>query len=236
MAINATIIILGLWAPWIDAWGIGHRMPLIEWLALELSRTGLLRFSAATPALLILAALIAAMSVFFRVWGTAYLGPGTVNNSQMVAGPVMADGPYRHVRNPLYVGLWFMVLALGFLMPVSGAIFAITLITVFAVRLTLGEEAFLGARLGQPYQAYLSAVPRFIPRFRGAPASSGTKPHWLRALLAELTPIGIFVAVIVFSHNYDFPLAGRIILVFFGASLVVRAFIPGVLVNSEPAP
>jgi protein-S-isoprenylcysteine O-methyltransferase Ste14 len=233
MAINATIIILGLWAPWIDAWGIGH---LIEWLALELSRTGLLRFSAATPALLILAALIAAMSVFFRVWGTAYLGPGTVNNSQMVAGPVMADGPYRHVRNPLYVGLWFMVLALGFLMPVSGAIFAITLITVFAVRLTRGEEAFLGARLGQPYQAYLSAVPRFIPRFRGAPASSGTKPHWLRALLAELTPIGIFVAVIVFSHNYDFPLAGRIILVFFGASLVMRAFIPGVLVNSEPAP
>src|SRR5437764_14925648 len=98
MAINATIIILGLWAPWIDAWGIGHRMPLIEWLALELSRTGLLRFSAATPALLILAALIAAMSVFFRVWGTAYPGPGTVNNSLVVAGPDMDDAPYRPER------------------------------------------------------------------------------------------------------------------------------------------
>jgi protein-S-isoprenylcysteine O-methyltransferase Ste14 len=233
MPINAAIIILGFWAPWIEAWHIGRRISLLEWLALELSRTGLVSFAVATPLLLIIAALIAAKGVLFRVWGTAYLGTGTVNSRSMVAGQVMADGPYRYVRNPLYIGLWCMVIAMTFLMPVTGAAFSAILITIFAIRLTLGEEAFLTAKLGEPYLAYLKAVPRFIPRLRGAPSPSGTKPHWVRALLAELTPIGVLVALVAVSRNYDLEIAGRIILVFFGASLVARAFIPGIGVNSE---
>lgn len=235
MLINAAIIILGFWAPWIEAWHIGRRMSLLEWLALEISRTGLASFAVATPLLLFVAALIAAKAVLFRVWGTAYLGSGTVNSGNMVAGKVMADGPYRYLRNPLYIGLWYMVIALAFLMPVSGALFTIVLITVFAVRLTLGEEAFLTAQLGEPYRAYQKAVPRFIPRLRGAPAPAGAKPHWLRAWLAELTPIGAFIAVAVYAKNYDAEIAGRIILIFFGASLVVRALMPR-SVSPEPAP
>jgi hypothetical protein len=202
---------------------------------LELSRTGIASFSVATSIVLIVAVLVAAKAVLFRVWGTAYLGPGTVNSFNMVAGKVMADGPYRYVRNPLYIGLWCMVIAAAFLMPVTGAAFAVTLIAIFAIRLTLGEEAFLTAQLGEPYLAYMRAVPRFIPRLRGAPLPSGAKPHWLRATLAELTPIGILIAIVVFSRNYELELAGRIILIFFGASLVVRALMPGPPINSEPA-
>ena len=235
MVVNAAIIILGFWAPWIEAWHVGHRISLLGWLALELSRTGIASFSVATSIVLIVAVLVAAKAVLFRVWGTAYLGPGTVNSFNMVAGEVMADGPYRYVRNPLYIGLWCMVIAAAFLMPVTGAAFAVTLIAIFAIRLTLGEEAFLTAQLGEPYLAYMRAVPRFIPRLRGAPLPSGAKPHWLRATLAELTPIGILIAIVVFSRNYELELAGRIILVFFGASLVVRALMPGPPINSEPA-
>ena len=102
------------------------------------------------------------------------------------------------------------------------------------VRLTLGEELFLTPRIGESYTDYLLAVPRFIPRFRGAPSATGSKPHWPRALLAELTPIGVLFGIVVFARNYDLALAGRIILVFFGASLVVRAFLPGTLVSSVP--
>ena len=235
MVINAIIIILGFWAPWIEAWHVGRRITLLGWLALEMSRAGIASFAVATPTLLIMAALIAAKAVLFRVWGTAYLGPGTVNNFNMVAGKVMADGPYRYMRNPLYIGLWCMVIAAAFLMPVTGAAFAVTLIAIFLIRLTLGEEAFLTAQLGEPYLAYMRAVPRFVPRLRGAPAPAGAKPHWLRAMLTELTPIGILIAIGVFSRNYDLELAGRIILIFFGASLVVRALMPGLKVSSEPA-
>ena len=47
-------------------------------------------------------------------------------------------------------------------------------------------------------------------------------------------PIGVFVGIVVFARNYDLALAGRIILVFFGASLVVRAFLPGSVISSVP--
>ena len=235
MAINSVIIILGFWAPWIEAWGVGRRVSLVEWLALQSSRTGAITFSAATTLLIVIAALVGALGALLRVSGTAYLGTGTVNSANMVAGAVRADGPYRYMRNPLYIGLWCMVVAMAFLMPVTGAVFAFVLITLFMVRLTLAEEAFLRAQIGEPYEKYRRAVPRYLPRLRGAPEQAGAKPHWIRAVLAELTPIGAFVAILVYSRNYELWLAGRVILIFFGASLVVRAFMPGVVVRSEPA-
>src|SRR3974390_1455760 len=105
MPINFMIVMLGFGAPWIEAWGIGRRISTLEWLALELRRTGLASFTVATNALIGIAALIAAAGAIIRVWGTAYLGPATVNSLNMQAGTVMADGPYRCVRNPLYLGL-----------------------------------------------------------------------------------------------------------------------------------
>jgi protein-S-isoprenylcysteine O-methyltransferase Ste14 len=233
MATNAAIIILGFLSPWIDAWGWGQRIPLLEWLALELSRLGLVRFTAASPIVVVLAASIAAVGALFRVWGTAYLGPATVNSLQMKAGAVMADGPYRFVRNPLYLGLWCMVAAMAFLMPLTGALVALALLTVFLFRLILGEEAFLASRLGEPYQNYLRAVPRLIPRFRNPLPSAGEQPHWLRAALVETTPVGVFVALAVFSWSYDNRLMVRVILIGFGISLIARAMIPGLLVSSN---
>src|SRR6516165_9559367 len=47
MAINTAIIVLGFWAPWIEWWGIGRRISLVEWLALELSRSGKMSFAVA---------------------------------------------------------------------------------------------------------------------------------------------------------------------------------------------
>ena len=234
MAINAAIIILGFWSPWIEGWGIGKRIPLVEWLALQLSRLGIATFSTGTTALLILALLLALIAAALRISGAAWLGPSVVNSINMVAGGVMADGPYRFLRNPLYIGLWCMVGALAFLMPATGAIFSLVLITFFMIRLTLGEEAFLSARMGEPYRAYLHAVPRFIPRLRGATQASGTRPQWLRACVAELIPIGTVVGIILYSRNYDLALAGRAVLIFFGASLIVRAFLPDNLLSSAP--
>jgi protein-S-isoprenylcysteine O-methyltransferase Ste14 len=226
MAINAAIIILGFWAPWIEAWRVGRRITLLEWLALELGRTGVVRFTIAVSALIVVTALIAAAGAALRVWGTAYLGTGTVQSLDMKAGGVVADGPYRYVRNPLYLGLWCMVAAMAFIMPVTGALFAVVLITIFLLRLILGEEAFLLAQIGKPYKRYMSAVPRLLPRLRTKVESSGSRPHWLRASLAELLPIGVFVALAFLSWSYDSRLVGRTILIFFGASLIVRALMP----------
>jgi protein-S-isoprenylcysteine O-methyltransferase Ste14 len=194
MAINAAIIVVGFWAPWINGRGSStvfvQRIPLLEWLALELGRTGLVRFTIAAPLVIGVGAAIAAIGALLRVWGTAYLGTGTVTSMDMKAGRVVADGPYRYMRNPLYLGLWCMVAAMAFLMPATGAVFAMVFITVFLLRLVLAEEAFLAARIGEPYKLYLRAVARIFPRPHTNLERGGSRPHWLRAVLAEIMPLG----------------------------------------------
>jgi len=231
MAIMAIVIILGFWAPWIEVWGIGRRIPLLEWLALEISRSGVLPFTVASPAVILLATLLAAESVVLRVWGTAYLGPFTVQHGRMQAGALLADGPYRFVRNPLYIGSWCVFAAMASLMPVSGALFAMVLLTVFLYRLILGEEAFLARELGQPYVEYKHAVPRLLPRLRTGVDSTGRKPQWTHAFLAEVNPIGVFLILAVLSWTYDNLLMVKAVIVCFGVSLVVRAMLP-----ATPAP
>jgi protein-S-isoprenylcysteine O-methyltransferase Ste14 len=228
MAIMAIIITLGFWAPWIEGLGIGKRISLLEWLALESSRLGLLQYAAAAPAVIVASALVAAAGAILRVWGTAYLGAFTVNSMQMKAGAVMAEGPYRHLRNPLYLGSWCMFAAMAFVMPASGALFAMLLLTVFLLRLILGEEAFLVSHLGEPYWTYLHAVPRIFPRLRSSLPPGLSKPRWLNSVLSELNPIGIFVVLAVLSWSYDNELMVKGALISFGISLVVRALLPGI--------
>lgn len=223
MAINAAIIVLGVWAPWLPS---EKRVLVLEWLPLELARLRVLPFSSAVPAVLIAAGLMAALGAILRVWGTACLGPATVNSLTMKAGTVIADSPYRFLRNPLYVGLWCMVAAITLLMPPSGAALALVLLAFFLLRLTIGEESFLSARLGEPYRTYLHGTPRFLPRLRSQLPRQPSKPHWTRALLAELTPISVLIAVIALAWDYDAHLMGRIILIGFGLSLITRAFLP----------
>ncbi len=235
MVIMIAIVVVGFWSPWIGSLGLGSRCSLLEWLPLELSRLGLLSFTVAAPTVIILGALLAAIGAILRVWGTAYLGYGTVHHGQMQAGMVMADGPYRYVRNPLYLGGWFMMLAAGFLMPPTGAFFSTILLTVFFLWLILGEEAFLTAKLGEPYREYLGAVPRLFPQPGRSLRAAGHKPHWAIAFLTELNPIGIFITLAFLSWSYDQTLMLKGILISFGASMVVKALMPGVKPESSEA-
>ena len=115
---------------------------------------------------------------------------------------------------------------MAFIMPVTGALFAVILIGLFLMRLIFAEEAFLAAQIGEPYKLYLQAAPRIVPRFHSVLPKGGNRPHWLRAGAAELTPIGVFVALAFLSWSYDSRLVGKTILIFFGASLIVRALMP----------
>ena len=58
---------------------------------------------------------------------------------------MLADGPYRRTRNPLYLGTILHTLGLAILMPPSGALFCIAAVWLLQVRLALAEEPFLDA-------------------------------------------------------------------------------------------
>ena len=159
-----------------------------------------------------------------RTWASAYLGADVVRDRTMLGGNVVADGPYRHVRNPLYLGLWVHTLALALLMPASGAIFTLVLVGVFALRLILGEEVFLRGELGGEYVAYCALVPRLMPAFRPRVAASGAKPRWFQAGLAEIALWGVTASFAALGWRYNGLLLTKCVLVSLGVSLVVRGF------------
>jgi protein-S-isoprenylcysteine O-methyltransferase Ste14 len=220
------ITALGFWAPWIRLLGIGSRGSLLEWLALQLSRLGIVSFTVAAPVVIVIGVLIAGAGAALRVCGTAYLGSEIVKHQNMQAASVMADGPYRYLRNPLYLGLWLCCVATAFLMPPTGALASVVLLGIFIYRLTLGEEAFLTPRLGDSYQAYLRSVPRLIPKLRTTIPSASISPRWGQALVYEMYPIGIFLILACLSWSYNNRLLEQALLVAFGLALIGRALLP----------
>ena len=222
MLIQIGLFLIGFWAPWLGPVDFSRRISTLAWLAMEISRLGIASFSVATPVVIVAGALAAVVGAVLRVWGAAYLGYSTVLHEDMQGSAVMAAGPFRYMRNPLYLGGWFMMLAICLLMTPSGALFAMALVTIFYLRLILGEEAFLAAKLGEPYREYLRAAPRLVPSMRSGLPASQAKPHWLISVLTEINPIGVFVALAFLSWSYDNELMLKFILATFLLSMVVR--------------
>ncbi|HEY9126177.1 MAG TPA: isoprenylcysteine carboxylmethyltransferase family protein [Acidobacteriaceae bacterium] len=223
MWVMVAIVLIGFWSPWIQWLHLGARGSAWLWLSFELGSLGVAPGAAiqlVTAAIVALTAIAAAL----RLWGTAYLGAGVVGGAKMDAARMMADGPYRRVRNPLYLGNYFDIAAMAALMPASGAVFTLVLLAFFLLRLIFGEEAFLTEKLGAPYEAYKKAVPRLIPSLRPRAPAAGIKPDWGRAMLHEVMPLGMLVSFAVLSWEYNSALLTRAVLVCFGLSLVVRAF------------
>ena len=162
LAVIVVIVSLGFWAPWIESWGVGSRISLLEWSALQLSRLGLLSFTSATPFVIVVAAVIAALGAFLRVWGTAWLGAFIVDSLEMRAGDVMAGGPFRYVRHPNYAAVFLEMLVLplihtAWITAIAGAA---AHVLVLSQRLSTEERVLFS---DSHYRAAMSGKPRFVP-------------------------------------------------------------------------
>lgn len=224
--IIVAIYVLGFVAPWdllLHLDGTGPNTHVWARLAMLLYQQAGLTIGAAFNVVLVLGIVCAGVGAGLRTWGSAYLTAEVMSDSSMRGDAVVADGPYRHLRNPLYLGSWIHTLALALLMPVSGAVFTIVLLVAFQVHLILREEAFLRATLGEPYVAYCAAVPRLWPSLRPRVAASGRRAHWASAALAEIFLWGMTVSFAALGWQYDAHLLLRCVLVCLGLSLIVRA-------------
>jgi protein-S-isoprenylcysteine O-methyltransferase Ste14 len=241
--VHFVIYALGFTAPWnyllnqgagaADLWsGKAVWLPL----ALVFERAGWLSLTGASNLLLGAGIFFALAGAAMRTWGAAYLGAAVVQDGAMhtaVAGHtadapagVVADGPYRHLRNPLYLGTMLHTLALALLMPPSGAIFAIVAIAIEQLRLIGGEEAFLEGKLGQSYLDYKAKVPSVFPSLRATVPASGTRPEWGMAVLGEAYFWGVAVAFASVGMRYNAFLVTQGVVIALGVSLVTRAFVP----------
>jgi Isoprenylcysteine carboxyl methyltransferase (ICMT) family len=125
------------------------------------------------------------LAALIRTWGSAYLGRTVVHDHALHGEELRADGPYRHVRNPLYFGNVLMSLSLGLVAPLAGYAFAIIAMLVFSYRLIGREEAALQAEQGDRYRAYVRAVPRLWPSIGARIPASGDSPNWTNGVSAE---------------------------------------------------
>jgi protein-S-isoprenylcysteine O-methyltransferase Ste14 len=220
------VYFLGFTAPWERFLHLDRNRTLWLWLASRLGSTHWLSFTAATVVVLIAGILCAVVAAFLRTWAAAYMDVSVVHDQAMHGEQVVSAGPYRYLRNPLYLGTFIHTFALALLMPPSGAIFCIVAVFLFQLRLIAGEESFLAAKLGEPYLAYRAKVPSLVPALTPRVPASTTRPAWPTAFLGEIYMWGVVVTFAVFGWRYNSILLIKGVLISLGVSLIVRAFIP----------
>jgi protein-S-isoprenylcysteine O-methyltransferase Ste14 len=217
------LYLLGFWAPW--DFPSGSRDTL--WLAAStwMARGGWISLASATMVVTLAVLVCLVTGAILRVWATAYIGSGVMSGFAMQGDTVVAAGPYRYVRNPLYLGAWLLALGASILMPPSGAAVFLVAFSVFVLFLISAEERFLALKQGELYQQYRRRVPRLLPRRPGGNVNSSGSPHWLQALLAETYPIAFAICFAVYAWRYNARTLIRCLLVCYGISLVMRAWI-----------
>lgn len=114
-----------------------------------------------------------------RSWAEAYLHSSVVHDAKMHSDQLTADGPYRYVRNPLYLGTVLLALGLGTMASRFGFAIVVAGIPVIVYRLILREEAGLLASQGERYREYFRAVPRLIPALHPRVPSGEARPDWV---------------------------------------------------------
>jgi protein-S-isoprenylcysteine O-methyltransferase Ste14 len=143
-----TIVVPGLGGAWLPLWIVtrnGHTATPAAWEA-----TGVIAAGAAL--------------YVWCVWNFAAVGRGTPGPWDAPSRAVAA-GPYRWVRNPIYIAALLVVLGEAWLfLSLPLLAYAGAMAVCFHLFVTGYEERTLRRRFGSTYLEYCRVVPRWIPR------------------------------------------------------------------------
>jgi protein-S-isoprenylcysteine O-methyltransferase Ste14 len=216
------VFAVAFWAPW-ERMGGAHPGSTWLWLAGTLGAMGFFTISTSTVVVIAVAMLALLAAALVRTWAAAYLGSNVMQDKDLHSERVVADGPYRYVRNPLYIGTWLMTAGISILMPPGGALFALIAVALLVAPWVMAEERRLTLERSDPYVAYLKKVPRFFATLRPrVPAGTG-RPHWLQGLLGEIHLWGMTITYLIFAHRYNVTILEQGVLISVGITFLVRA-------------
>jgi protein-S-isoprenylcysteine O-methyltransferase Ste14 len=142
--------------------------------------------------------LLVISAALLRSWAEAYLHSSIVHDMDLHSDRLVADGPYRHLRNPLYLGIVLLAAGIGFLASRVGIIILIGGMTLFTYRLILREEVSLLASQGESYRRYYKSVPRWLPSLTPRIPAAGGQPNWIDAFTGELFIWGCAVGMALY--------------------------------------
>src|SRR5580658_2452652 len=118
------------------------------------------QFGHAVLAFFALGTVFVTLGALIRSWAESYLHSSIVHDAALHGEQLVADGPYRYVRNPLYLGNLLLAIGIGVLASRAGFVVLALGMWIFLYRLILREEATLLASQGESYRRYYAAVPR----------------------------------------------------------------------------
>ncbi len=103
---------------------------------------------------------------------------GASRSRRLGAERLVTEGIFRRLRNPLYMGNFFLAAGFGLL---SGRAWFVPIVALlFAIQyapIVLAEEHELRRRFGGAYIEYARVTPRFVPRFPGG-SGKGNAPRY----------------------------------------------------------
>ncbi len=149
--------------------------------------------------LLFAAALLVGLAALLRTWASAYLETNVVYASNVQTATLVAAGPYRFVRNPLYLANVLLAVGIGSMMSRTGFVFGVLAMVIFSYRLIFREEDQLRLAQTAQYAAYLRAVPRLWPSLTSRLPASAQLPNWKAGYKAESWYWGFALAVAAFA-------------------------------------
>ncbi len=141
-----------------------------------------------------------------RIYSVAFIGGVSRTRSlDTTGGQVVTEGAYGLVRNPLYVGNFF--LAFGFAVYGGRGFLVILTAVLFAVQyyaIVLFEEKLLEEKFGESYRNYKDDVPAWFPRKRIKLSDIPFPPDLGAALKSEkrtmLAILGMLLALMLRSN------------------------------------
>jgi protein-S-isoprenylcysteine O-methyltransferase Ste14 len=170
------------------------------------------------------------LAALLRSWAESYLHSSIVHDRALHAERLVADGPYRRTRNPLYLGLMLLALGMGVTASPTGyAVIAVALV-VFGLRLILREETDLLRTQGDSYRRYVQAVPRLLPSLRPRLPAGDARPNWVDGFVGETFLWSFALAMGVFAVTERLAWFGIVAVIGFAAY-----FLQGVRRGNKPA-
>jgi protein-S-isoprenylcysteine O-methyltransferase Ste14 len=168
----------------VGAWAFRHRswLPVPLGLAVIVLRTG--EVAGAWP--LAIGAVLVAVGELLRLWAVRHIGSISRTRTSTRQGPLITSGPFRIVRNPLYLGNWLiwtgLVVAsrLVWMLPITWAVFALQY-----GPMVIWEETRLRSMFGRQYDRYALDVSRWVPKPPNDLAPLRTRHPWRAVAFSE---------------------------------------------------
>jgi hypothetical protein len=164
-------------------------------------------------------AVVCIVASLVRTWAGAYLHSSIVHDVKFHSDRLVADGPFRHMRNPLYLGTVLLAAGMGVLASDAGFAFLVVAMFPFTFRLILREEANLMASQGESYREYFARVPRWLPSIRPRVPAGRADPDWRDGFTGEAFMWGCAAAMVALTITLD----ARWFYMFLGAGFLILA-------------